>query len=177
MNEVYIKLQKMNFCKEMEDNLPVHILNHCKKYQGERYLASVFTYDLLGSLLKEFDLKLDNVEFLDSGKPFIKHGYISLTHSKDYVGVSYSKVNHGIDIQVNEKEFEEKKVKRLNMNKETFYEDWVKKEAYVKMIDGNILDLTLQVQGYSYLDSFKEKGLTYYLCVCTKQEVNIIKLK
>ena len=184
MVRIFYLLKKVN--KGKIGDLPKHIIEHCNKlHEGEELVTSLFAYSLLDSLLKRFDRKIEELYFSSNGKPLIPNGYISVSHSRNHVIVSYSEVSHGIDIEkecgrrnvvkLMNKYFNEQYVELnfVNLEKENqkhvFYSLWTKKESFVKMSDGNIL-----LRDDEFLDenniyfTFEKDG--YNISLCDKNE-------
>ena len=156
MKKVYFVLHLVDECKISSKNLPKHIIEHCNKlYTNEKLTASIFAYSNLELLLNKFNKSLNDLSFSDNGKPVLKQGYVSISHCDDWVLLSYSEENHGVDLEkLKTKENINKLVSRYfpklkeNHNfdlldektrNELFYSWWTRKEAYVKLIDGNVL--------------------------------------
>ena len=156
MKKVFFILHFVGECKKMSEKLPKHIVEHCEKlHLSEKLTASLFAYSKLELLLKKFNKSLDDLSFTENGKPILKEGFVSISHTDDWVLVSYSEENHGLDIEkIKTKENINKLVSRYfpklreshefdlldeKSQNELFYSWWTRKEAYVKMVDGNVL--------------------------------------
>lgn len=153
MEKVYFVFKKLEDINKKGDDLPLTILEHCLgKKDRKSALTSVLSYCLLKELLQCFSVDINQLSFSANGKPLLDDGYVSISHSKDYVMVSYSKINHGIDIQFF-KEIENKDsiVKKYFRNyyteynnisneekDEFFFKLWSLKEATVKKDDSSV---------------------------------------
>ena len=100
---------------------------------------------LLSFLLKEMNLavSIENLSATNSGKPFLSDSniFISLTHSKEYVGCAVSDKPVGIDIEqikdvkdgVIERVCSKDEISYLaKSGKDEFFTLWTLKEAYIK---------------------------------------------
>lgn len=155
MEKVYFVFKKLEDINKKGDDLPLTILEHCLgKKDRKSTLTSVLSYCLLKELLQFFSVDINQLSFSANGKPLIEDGYISISHSEEYIAVSYSKINHGIDIQFF-KEIENKEgiIKKYfnnyyskymeisNVEKdELFFKLWSLKECVTKKEDGNIFN-------------------------------------
>lgn len=183
MKRIFYYLQSIENCKKMEIELPKNIKEHCSKYEGERFTTSVLSYSLLEFILKKFGRNIREIRFSNNGKPLIEGGYVSISHSNDYIFVSFGDVNHGIDIQCVDHKIKKEKImtkyfpsylnqfKELNEEEkdDLFYKLWTKKEAYTKCYDLNILDVSEVETANHYV--FKMGP--YFLCICSEEEVEI----
>ena len=156
MKKVYFILHLVDECKNSSKNLPKHIIEHCNKlYTDKKLTASIFAYCNLELLLNKFNKSLKDLSFSDNGKPVLKNGYVSISHCDEWVLLSYSEENHGVDLEklkiienINKlvsRYFPKLKEKHNfdlldeKTRNELFYSWWTRKEAYVKLIDGNVL--------------------------------------
>lgn len=184
MVKIFYILKRVN--KGKIGDLPKHIVEHCNKFHhDDELITSLFTYSLLSELLTKFNRNINELSFSSNGKPIIPNGYISVSHSRNYSLVSYSDIVHGIDI---EKECGRRNVVKLmskyflnqyeelsfeglekEQQKSIFYSLWTKKEAFVKMNDGNILirDEKFLNENIRYI-TFEKDG--YNISVCAKNE-------
>lgn len=188
MKKLYFVLRSIKDCKK-SDLLGEEIINHCSKYKGERYTTSVLAYSLLFELLEKIGVKERNIFFSDNGKPHLPNGYISISHSNGYILVSYSEIKHGLDIQYVDKNINKDKIMNKyfpsKMSKysllndeekeELFYSSWVKKEAYVKTFDLNVLDFT-EFDVDCYFNKISFNGDRYYYSIYSEEEIDLIEL-
>lgn len=153
MEKVYFVIKRLEDIKKIGDSLSLPILEHCLgKTDRKAFSTSVLSYSLLNELLDNFNIDINQLSFSSNGKPLIEDGYISISHSEEYIAVSYSKINHGIDIQFF-KEIENKEgiIKKYFNNyyskymeisneekDELFFKLWSIKECVTKKEDGNI---------------------------------------
>jgi phosphopantetheinyl transferase (holo-ACP synthase) len=87
----------------------------------------------------------ESIFYKPSGKPFLKEGFLSMTHSHEKVVIAYSsKKNVGVDIEMISDKIEKVKHKFLhpNDNYESLHDLtqlWTIKEAVYKLFDGDNL--------------------------------------
>ena len=89
---------------------------------------------LLEKYQSVYNEPLPLVSFLDSGKPIINGGYISISHSNGVVAVCFSKMSSvGIDIELIKNTIPER-VSNLLGEKypPDFYKKWTEREAVIK---------------------------------------------
>ena len=126
-NKVYYCFSKLNNLASVK--LPNNLEKHV--YKAE----SVFAWSLLVSKYKQvFNQELPAVLFLDSGKPIIENGYISISHSNGYVAVCFSKTAEtGIDIELIKNTVPLKTAEYLGVkNPPDFYKKWTERESVIK---------------------------------------------
>ena len=189
MKKIFFILQRVEECKYLFDRLPQNIQKHCSElYKDNKLTTSLFAYSLLDELLNKFDRSINEVYFSNNGKPLIENGYISISHSDNYVSVSYSKINHGIDIEIKNKNRDIDRVFRKyfkdsylendskSEKEEKFYSLWVEKEANVKLNDLNVLSTNNNVSNFKYLNIFNKDETDIYLCIVNDEECEYIRL-
>jgi hypothetical protein len=96
-----------------------------------------FSYLMIDRILENF-YGIQERELLDNEKPILKSGgkFISLSHSENYIVISFSDSNCWIDIErIKQRKFE-KISKRMNFNSKSlkeFYLNWTEYEAVYKL--------------------------------------------
>lgn len=108
---------------------------------------------LLWSILKDnLNLSVEQLTFDKSGKPYLFNSkfYISLTHSKEYVGCALSDTRVGIDIE-QIRQVKEVVIDRVcsaaekeylsTKDADEFFTLWTLKEAYIKASSSNLSKL------------------------------------
>ncbi|MCX6180714.1 MAG: 4'-phosphopantetheinyl transferase superfamily protein [Bacteroidetes bacterium] len=130
------------------------------------------------------------------GKPYLTQGrYFNITHSGDYVLVAFSKDEIGVDLEkIKEIDVEsflgflhidEKTHLQSNPDKESFYEVWTRKEAFLK---AQGIGIVKGLNNENCLNSLVEKerkwfiqSLTfdkeYKLAICTTIENAAVKIQ
>ena len=156
METIFFTLKRLDEIEDSGDELPLHILEHCMIKQDEKdFHTSVLSYCLLKKILTEFNVDIEELRFSKNGKPLINKGYISLSHSKDYVLVSYSLINHGVDLQSQDKiKNNDKIIHRYfkeyldsyliedeEVKNSMFYKLWTLKECVTKKNDSSIFEM------------------------------------
>lgn len=155
VKNVYYLIKKAPDNDGFINSLSNNLINYCKaKYTGDNLNLSLYAWHTLLSLT---NLKFDDVEFLENGKPIVKGYAISISHSKNAVFIAYSKdvSNIGIDIEFidenkNVEIFKSLSKEFLGASHQTFYNKWTEREAYIK---------TLNTKAFR-LEDYKFKGLT-----------------
>ena len=188
MEKVYYKIGKV-IVKELENiNMPSNILFHCSKYiDTPIYHVSLYSYYQLNKILKQFGKSINEITFSKNGKPIIKDGYISISHSNSYYFVSYSNRIHGIDIQyekdinldsVIKKMFPDKIEYFSKLSDEEkkiyFYNLWTTRESIVKMEDGSLYlnnsDEYFELKNMRFID----ENIYYQVKICSKEKLEVI---
>lgn len=126
MNKVYYSVKKLNSEKLLLDFLK----EHAKTEQS--VCAWNLLFEKFYSVFKEY---LKKVEFLSSGKPYCKQGFISISHSDTAVAVAFSKdCETAVDIELIKPNFPEKVARFIGNleNSEELYRVWTKREAVIK---------------------------------------------
>ena len=86
MDNIYIFLYHNDYIKH-DINLPINIINHCKKYSDLDFNISKSNYYYLNSKLKKlFNSSLKELYFDEFDKPHIPNIYISLAHTHTLFG-------------------------------------------------------------------------------------------
>ncbi len=186
-----ITLNSINLLNVSEDRL-----EKANKIKDEnKKLQSLISYLLLRYAFSELDIKLEEYEFYYmNNKPFIKdlNYYFNITHSHNIVAIAISDTNVGIDCEFVNYEKDLTKVAKyaltieeysefLALNKEDscnyFYQKWVMKESYFKMLNKGLTKefsaVSLDCEVFELEDLFNNK---YYLA-STLNTNNIEKIE
>ncbi len=106
--------------------------------QNKKCLEHSFMYFMLNKILMEkYNIQERKIEFIDN-KPYLKNRelYLSLSHSKEYIALAFSKNDCGVDIEFIKDRDYKAISKRMNFESKTlkeFYKDWTKFEAEYKL--------------------------------------------
>lgn len=159
-----------------------HILTRVnEKKMPSNQSQSLFSYYLLADLLsKSLSKSIDDLYFLESGKPCLKDAYVSLSHSGNLSVVGCSLYSFGVDIQeikeinyrVASKLYKNKDVNNISI--EEYYLRWTFLEAKAKMNDTSIFDLN-EENTYSYNKIIEYKNKKYAISVVYKDKDIIVK--
>ncbi|MBR6737704.1 MAG: hypothetical protein IKL82_05025 [Clostridia bacterium] len=124
-----------SYSKEVEiSNLPKNIEEHAKTP-----LSKTAWSLLLKKYYSVFKEQLPPVTFLESGKPVIEGGYISISHSNGVVAVAFSKTNSvGIDVEL-VKEVLPKTLNFLGVSEKDFFPEWTRRESLIKAFNKSAL--------------------------------------
>lgn len=154
MNEIFFVIEKNDRKDLINLCLPEHILNHCKKKDEESIFTSLLSYSILEKLLSVFHLDIEKLHFSDNGKPLLDGCYVSISHSNDFIIVSFAKINHGVDLQYHQLKVDKDKIMRRYFNKNLdeylmkdekekinyFYRLWTLRESIIKKDDLILFD-------------------------------------
>ena len=127
-SKVYFSTASLN--EAINIKLPSLLESHAKTAE------SILAWSLILKKYRDvYNENLPAVNFLDSGKPVIDGGYISISHSNGVVAVCFSKtVNVGIDIELIKDTIPEHVSKLLGeKNPPDFYKKWTEREAVIKV--------------------------------------------
>lgn len=132
--------------------------------------------------------RLENIEIIREGKPYIKdYPYqFNLSHSGDYLLLAVGDAPIGADIEkitkirpkMMEKYFnpaEQKQVQTSGIKK--FFEIWTQKESYVKYTGEGIKALSKDLIYPEDVAFFTEQYEDYQISVCTKKECLPLKVE
>ena len=149
-NVIYYKIKKIpndtSFIKLLPKNVIEHSIN---KYGEDGCIKSLYAYYLLGEIS---GVNLNTLRFLENGKPIVDEMQISISHSKNYVAVCYSKCNSdiSIDIECHSKNFNNtfkfaKLYKGfLNVSNDVFYDKWTEYECLLKVLNYKVYSKVLE---------------------------------
>ena len=127
INKVYFATAKLG--DDLNVNLPSELKAHATT--DKSVLAWGLLLEKYHSVYNE---ALPTVSFLDSGKPIIDGGYISISHSDCLVAVCFSKTaSVGVDIEI----IKDSVPKNVSMfigekTPSKFYKKWTEREAIIK---------------------------------------------
>lgn len=117
-----------------------------------------------------------NLEFpsyLDSGKPLLKHGYISVSHSNKFLLIAYSNNPIGIDCEII-RPLQDTLINKLKLDPTNPILDWCKRESVIKLLDDKTYLLKKELNDFHFRTiSFNPK--LCIVCVSYK-EINSIEL-
>lgn len=144
MTEVYlVDISKLKVEKYV-NKLPVNFFVEASKYtELNQKKRSFFGWYLLYCILSDKGYNIDrlNIEHNEHGKPLINRIHFNISHSNDLVGVVISDESCGLDIEhVDGKDrsaiakviLTEDKYEKYLEDDSIFYQEWTKKEAYLK---------------------------------------------
>ncbi len=142
--------------------LPKYLQNHAVSEQSKR------AWGLLIQKYEEvFNEKLPTVSFEKSGKPVINGGFISISHSKNIVGVAFSKTAVvGIDVELIRKEVPYH-LKDFLGEKEpnNFYIKWTRREAVIKAKNYSALKKGAENEFFGVSEIIEDKENAFSLSV------------
>lgn len=131
-----------------------------KKKQLNKRIASLHGYLLLHQILQEqHNTSLDNLVFLESGKPILEDSnlFFNISHSQDLVGLVVSTAGAvGLDIEAFRifenitsafsffSELEQQAILSASNPNEKLIEFWSKKEALIKLLGNQMFDIAAQ---------------------------------
>ena len=131
----YLLLKRMNYLKKIETKTGLIWLvnasennifreNFKNRVEFERHVVDLVIKDMIGNY---------SVAHLENGAPILngdENSHISISHSKDYFAVYYSKVNAvGIDIEVIQRSLFEGR--RYFLNDNELRQDWTNDELHI----------------------------------------------
>ena len=139
MELIIVDLNKELFDIEtLYANLPIDIQKRIDRYkQDDDRVSSIVAWNIVH---KKLDLNVNQVYYNESGKPFIKQKYFSISHSHNLVGVLFDNNECGLDIEFVTKRYDKLASKILNSNELIEYninpdiliKKWTMIEAYCK---------------------------------------------
>lgn len=188
MKKIYFVIKKIGDINPNGDSLPLHILEHCLgKKNKEATFTSIFSYCVLNELLNYFNVDINDLFYSSNGKPLLKEGYVSLSHSNDYVCVSYSTIKHGIDIQFYSDiknqdsifkryfnyKYSDYLMKDEENKKDFFYQLWTLKEAIVKKDDISLFENLIKENIYTFNNVFIKEEDRYSFSVASDEPFEI----
>ncbi len=145
------------------------------KQGGESYAV----WNLLYTVLKKNDIKIEKVKFTNKGKPFFidNHVFFSIAHTKGVCAVSISDVPTGVDIERFDRNIIPKIQRRVFSSEEIdlYFDEpviaWCRKEATAKMNGQGILDAsgkyTICEKKIVYVDDLIDiDGVKYVVSSC-----------
>ena len=128
-----------------------------------------FSYLMIERILENF-YKIQNRELINDKKPVLKsrEKYISLSHSGEYIVITFSDSNCGVDIeQVKQREYE-KISERMNFSSKSlkeFYLNWTEYEAVYKLGEAPRKIKKIEIPEYiitAASSNYDEKFEVYY---------------
>lgn len=122
--------------------------------------------ELLVNLAQKYNL--ENPYYLESGKPVLHKGYISISHSNKYLLVVYSDQPIGIDCEVI-RPIQQALINKLNLDPLNPIIDWCKRESVIKLMDDKAYLLKKE------LNEFQFKSITFNpnLCIIVASKYEI----
>ena len=160
------------------EDVPLNILNdnllNCKK------LIHYYSWVKLREILLKHNIDIYNmpIRYNENGKPLIDIPYyFNISHSKDLIAITISDFLCGVDIEYVNRTRNIKKLSKYVFKEEiadidSFYINWVRMEATVKLNGDSILK-----NDNSYLDCYynkiEDKNNLYYYAVASNDK-NIV---
>lgn len=138
----------------------------------EKDKSSLNNINIIKILLRYItQLELESIVFNEHGKPFIPNSpiHFNLSHSKSYLALGLSINNPiGIDIECREVKKIHKKIAKKyfsSLEQESdFFKAWTAREAFIKLLGGNLLNILPKIVVKHKRDGFKiglDKQLFY----------------
>ena len=147
-----------SYHEDLMKNNHIWLLSNYKKNKSSLYNNTI--RKILLQYTTEFEL--NNVAFNEHNKPFIPNSSIhfNLSHSKSYLALGISINNTiGIDIEYRElKNIHEKIAKKYFSGLEQqsdFFKSWTAREAFIKLLGGNLLNILPKIVVKHKKDGFK----------------------
>ena len=124
---------------------------------------------------KELMVKLSqkyNLEtpfYLDTGKPVLHNGYVSISHSNQFLLIIYSDKPVGIDCEII-RPIQKALIDKLNLDPINPIIDWCKREAVIKLMDDKSYLLKKELNEFY----FQSISFNPSLCImiASKNEIN-----
>lgn len=122
--------------------------------------------ELLVKLSQKFNI--ENPFYLESGKPVLHNGYVSVSHSNKFLLVVYSNEPIGIDCEII-RPIQQTLIDKLNLDPINPILDWCKREAVIKLMDDKSYLLKKELNEFH----FKSISFNPNLCIiiASKQEI------
>ncbi len=151
VNAIYYIVKKTPI--SFENKLPNNVVEYVLNKRGENNKDSLYAWNLLQILT---NVDLENLSFLESGKPILKGLNFSISHSFNYVAIAFTKVDvqFGIDIEKitnRDLKFLNKLSNKFNVSDTpTLFRLWTEHESTVKALNLNVLkDFSTPFKGIS----------------------------
>lgn len=139
--------------------------------------------EILNKLSYKFDLEIPN--YLESGKPILKTGYISISHSNQFLAIIYSNQPIGIDCEII-RPIQTSLINKLSLDPNNPILDWCKRESIIKLLDDKSYLLKKELNEF-YFEIISFNPLLCLVLASTKaisdieiihldQELNLIEL-
>lgn len=158
--KVYIAdLEKIGNISDMEKFLSVSEHDKYTKFSNKTRKLQFLTARFI-----VFNVLQEHISIDENGKPFVKNGFISISHKDNFVVVAFDDKNVGIDIEnaVKERDFiNESKLLGLPIptSREDFYKNFVKYESDIKY-----------GQSFDRANHMFYKFNDYMIGICTKSD-------
>jgi len=98
-------------------------------------------------LAHKFNLEIP--EYLESGKPVLNFGYISISHSNQFLVIIYSNQPIGIDCEII-RPIQQSLIDKLNLDPINPILDWCKRESIIKLLDDKSYLLKKELNDYYF---------------------------
>lgn len=112
--------------------------------------------------------------YLDSGKPMLENGYISVSHSNEYMLFAYAHQPIGIDCE-QIRPIQESLIDKLNLDKVNPIIDWCKREAIVKLLDDPSYMMKKDIDNFYFKEIILDPQ--YYIILVSNQKIDEIEVK
>ena len=163
---------KLSDKTEYDSNLlPTNVKEHCKKKES------------IAAAIALLSMGVKNLHYDENNKPWADNCYVSISHSKDMIGVCKSDKPIGIDIEFMATDRDYKKIaNRFYKGKElehcnsfptaeAFYEIWTKKEAFSKISGQGAIEIfngfdVFSLEDYEFQTEIIEN---FAISVCEKK--------
>lgn len=122
--------------------------------------------ELLVKLSQKYHLEYPT--YLDSGKPIIKHGFISISHSNNYLIIAYSENPIGIDCELI-RPIQLSLINKLKLDPINPMIDWCKRESVIKLMDDKSYLLKKELNDF-YFESISFNS-NLCMIVASKQKI------
>ncbi|NTW90680.1 MAG: hypothetical protein HGA35_01890 [Erysipelotrichaceae bacterium] len=122
--------------------------------------------ELLFKLSQKFNL--ENPFHLESGKPVLHNGYVSISHSNNYLLIAYSNRPIGIDCEII-RPIQKALIDKLNLDPINPIIDWCKREAVIKLMDDKSYLLKKELNEFH----FKSISFNPNLCIIVSSKNEI----
>ena len=123
----------------------------------------------LPTLKRMLNVKKLDITYGTNGKPYIANSnkYFSISHANNLTIIIVMDKPVGIDMELI-REYDHKLLKYLNINddldNESFFKEWTKREAYIKLHDYSLKDITCLKMDNCHFTYYKDGD--YFITVC-----------
>lgn len=125
--------------------------------------------ELIHKLANKFNLEIP--KYIESGKPILKTGYISISHSNQFLAIIYSNQPIGIDCEII-RPIQPSLINKLNLDPDNPILDWCKRESIIKLLDDKSYLLKKELNEY-YFEIVSFNPLLCLVLASTKAISNI----
>ncbi len=160
------------------NDVPINIIDN--NLINSKKLIHYYSWVKLREVLIKYNIDIYNmnIQYNKNGKPFIDIPYyFNISHSKDLIIIAVSNSLCGVDIEYVDKNRNFKRISKYIFKEESkdidsFYIDWVKTEAKVKLNGDSILNNNIN-HFECYYNKIIDNNNLYYYAVASDDNVII----